>query len=378
MNNGTNWLTWIVVAVVVIGGGWWFLSSSSSNTALTGPIKIGFIGPLTGDAAAYGEPTQNAVKLAVDELNKAGGVSGRQLEVIYEDGKCTGQDAASAAQKLVNVDHVKYIIGGMCSGETFSIIPIASPAKVFVISPVSSAPKLSGSSPYFLRNNPSDNQPATALADYLAKSYKKIAIISENTDYAQGLRTVFNAEVQKDGVAIVSDESYDSNTTDFRSLLTKVKGANPDAIFIDSQTSANLLRIAQQTHQLNISTQLASAVFNDPATVGAGAVVNGLVLADPPGLSMEGRGPAFLTSYQTAYGSPPTYQFYAGAAYDDVYLIAQAITNVGDDSTKVVQYLHQLSSFTGAIGTYHFDQDGDFVGINSILQQIQNGKVVNL
>ncbi len=373
--------TWIVLAIVVIGGAWWLLSSGSTNTAsTTGPIKIGFVAPLTGDAAAYGEPIQNGVKLAVDEINKAGGVNGRQLEMTYEDGKCAGQDAASAAQKLVNVDGVKYIIGGVCSAESFSIVPIISAAKVLEISPGSSAPKLAGSSPYFLRNNPNDNQPATALADYLAvtKSYKKVAIISEKTDYAQGLKTVFVAQVQKDSAALVSAEDYDSNTTDFRSLLTKVKGTNPNVIFINSQTSANLLRIASQARQLKINTQLASAVFNDSTTVGAGAIVNGLILADPPGLSTEGKGPAFLAGYKAAYGAEPTYPFFAGAAYDDVYLIAQAITNAGDDATKVDQYLHSLPSFTGTIGTYHFDQSGDFVGVNSILQQIQNGKVVNL
>ena len=375
MSKTTKIVWWVVGIVVVVGLVAWGIGrqSASGNT-----IKIGFIGPLTGGLAAYGESVQSAVRLAVDEINKTGGVNGRQIGVIYEDGKCAGQDAASAAQKLVNIDGVKYIIGGLCSGEVFATVPIITAAKVVEITPGASAPKLSGSSPYFLRNDPNDNQPATALADYLTNSYKKVAIISENTDYSQGLKTVFISEAQKDGASVVTTEDYDSNTTDFRSLLTKIKGINSDVIFINPQNCVNLLLIAQQARQLNIKTQLASAApCNDPTTVGA-VVMNGLILAVPPGLSTEGKGPAFLASYKAAYGVGSPYEFYDGAAYDDIYLLAQAISKVGDDSTKVVQYLHSLQSFTGTIGTYHFDKNGDFVGINSILQQIKDGKLVTL
>lgn len=368
---------WVIVAIIVIGGAW-ALASRGGASSDTGAIKIGFVGPLSGDTASYGEPIKNGVQLAVDEINKAGGVNGRQIEVIYEDGKCDGQDAASATQKLVNVDGVKYIIGGMCSDEAFSMVPIITAAKVVELTPGASAPKLSGSSPYFLRNNPNDNEPGTVLADYLAKSFKKIAIISENTDYAQGIKTVFVNEIQKDGASIVSAEDYNTGTTDFRSLLTNVKEANPQAIFINAQSSQNLLLIARQARQLGITSQLASAVFNDPATVGAGDAVNGMILADAPGLTTEGKGPEMIKAYEAAYGSAPTYQFYVGAAYDDVHLLAQAIENVGDDATKVDQYLHSLSNYDGTIGSYHFDQNGDFVGVYPILQQIEDGKLVNL
>ncbi|MDP6562065.1 MAG: ABC transporter substrate-binding protein, partial [Candidatus Peribacteraceae bacterium] len=90
----------------------------------TGPIKIGYIGPLTGEAASYGVDTLNGTELAVAEINAAGGINGRLIELITEDGRCTGTDAASAAQKLVNVDKVVAIIGGQCSGETLAAAPI--------------------------------------------------------------------------------------------------------------------------------------------------------------------------------------------------------------------------------------------------------------
>lgn len=371
-------LVWAVAAIIVLAGGWWFYSNGNSTPAETGPIKIGFIGPLTGDAAAYGEPVKDGIELAVEEINKSGGVNGRQISMIYEDGKCDGQAGASATQKLVNIDGVKYIIGGTCSAETFAAIPIASAAQVFVISPSASAPKLAGISPLFVRNNPNDNVPGVALADYWGKLYKKVAVISEKTDYAQGLKGVFITQAQKNGLQIVSTQDYDSNTTDFRTILLAVKNANPDAVFINPQTPANMVRIAQQGRTLGLKAAFASAAFNDAKTVGAGSFMEGMVLAVPPGLALSGKGAAFTANYKAKYGTESPFPFYSGSSYDDVYLLAQAISSVGDNPTKVARYLYSLPSYTGTLGTYHFDQNGDLAGITSILQKILNGKAVNL
>lgn len=343
-----------------------------------GVIKIGFIGPLTGDAAVYGEPVQNGVKLAVDEINKGRGVNGRMIEMIYEDGKCTGKDAASAAQKLVNIDQVKYIVGGVCSAEAFGFEPIISAAKVFAIMPGASAPKLAGLSVYLMRNNPNDNITGVAVADYMAKYYKNPAIISEKTDYAQGIKAVFLAQVQKDNLAVVSVQDYDTDTSDFRTLLTSVKATNPDVIWINAQTSANLIRIGTQARQLGIKAPFMTAPFNDKTVADADSVLDGLVTATPPGLASAGKGADFVAAYKAAYGADPQYSFYAGAGYDDVYLLTQAVGAVGDDATKVEQYLHVLPTYIGTIGTYHFDQSGDVVGINPIFQKLEKGQFVNL
>ena len=132
------------------------LSACSPSDDGTGPIKIGFIGPLTGEASPYGVDTLNGAKLAVDEINEAGGVNGRMIEIIAEDGRCTGTDAASAAQKLVNVDKVVAIVGGQCSGETLAAAPIAESAKVVMISPVSSSPDVTAAGDFIFRDYPSD------------------------------------------------------------------------------------------------------------------------------------------------------------------------------------------------------------------------------
>ncbi|MEK7530347.1 MAG: ABC transporter substrate-binding protein [Patescibacteria group bacterium] len=363
----------VIAAVIVIG----LISSGSLAVPETDTIALGVIAPLSGDAAAYGEPVRNAVSIAVDEINESGGIDGRLVEPIYEDGKCNGKDAASAAQKLVNVDKVHYIVGPVCSAEAFGLIPVTSTENVFVFSPGSSAPKLAGITPYFMRTYPNDNITGVALADYLSMSHKTAAIITEATDYGLGIKEVFVAQAEKNGMHVVSAEDFTTSTADFRTLIARVKSANPDVIFINPQTSANLLRVAKEVRELGINAAFAAVVFNDPETVGAGTAVEGMTLIGTPGLSIEEKGTAFVDSYTKLYGTP-SYAFFAGAAYDNVYLIKQAIEAVGDDTDKVQAYLHGLKNYDGTLGSYRFDQNGDIVGLPSVVQRIVSGKLITL
>ncbi len=372
-NKGIMWLVGLVIIVLIII----FAYHSSGTPAETGPIKIGFIGPLSGDAASYGESMKNGAALAVDEINKAGGINGRQIAMIYEDGKCNGKDSASATQKLVNVDMVKYIVGAGCSGEVFSEIPITSAAKVFSISPVASASKLSGISPYFVRNNPSDSITGSVLADYLAKTYKTVAVISEQTDYAQGIKGNFIAEAEKGGLKVVDTEDFNSDVTDFRSELSKIKTANPDVIFINPQTPQNALRIADQAKQLGLKAQFAGAILGSDPSMITTKSTEGMIFSDLSGLSTA-KGLDFIAKYKAVYNADSNYPFYSGSSYDAVYLLSQAITSAGYDTTKVAQYFHTLPSYVGTIGTYSFDQNGDMVGAGVVLQKMVNKKLINL
>lgn len=376
-NGFVKKIVWVVILLVAVWGIYSFSTKSSQKE--TGPIKIGFIGPLSGDAASVGEPIKNGVELAVKEINANGGIDGRQIEAVYEDGKCNGKDAASVAQKLVNIDKVKYIVGGICSPEAFAFYPITTVAKVFTIMPGASAPKLSGVSPFLMRNNPNDNLVGVALADFLVKSYKNVYTITEQTEFAQGIEAVFLAQSQKVNLVSVGVQGFESKTTDFRSILLKVKEVNPDVVFINVQTPPNLLKIAQQARQLGIKSQFISTSFGpDPAVQAAGSSVEGMIFADAPGLASDGAGKELFTKYKNAYGKDPSYAFYVGAAYDAVYLVSKAISSVGDDTNKVQEYMHKVSNYVGTIGTYSFDKNGDIVGIVPIFEKIVNGKLVRI
>ena len=137
------WLVGIV-AVVVVGLLWW------KNETQGNVIKVGFIGPLTGNSANFGETYRNVVAMAVDEINASDGINGKKLEVIYEDGKCDGTDAVNAMNKLVNVDGVQAVLGGFCTGESVAIIPIANASKVALLSSGSTGADLDRREPIFL------------------------------------------------------------------------------------------------------------------------------------------------------------------------------------------------------------------------------------
>ena len=116
----------------------------SSSAMMAAPIKLGFIAPLTGEASSIGLNNRAAAELAVEEVNAAGGINGRKIEMVYEDGKCAPTDATNAANKLMNVDKVVAIDGAICSSETAAFAPTAMQNKVIVISPGSSAPSRDG------------------------------------------------------------------------------------------------------------------------------------------------------------------------------------------------------------------------------------------
>ena len=107
--------------------------------------------PLSGDGASYGIMGQNVVNLRVEEINKAGGINGRNLEIIWEDGTCNPKDASMAAQKLINIDNVSIIFGGFCSGETLGAAPITEKKKVILFSGVSSSPEITNAGDFVCR-----------------------------------------------------------------------------------------------------------------------------------------------------------------------------------------------------------------------------------
>src|SRR3989344_2463348 len=132
--NKSVWVI-LILLVFLVGGGWLtFNTARSAGAKARAPIEIGFIGPLTGDAASLGAPSKGAVEVAVDGVNAGGGVGGRQLHVTYEDGQCNAQAATNAASKLINQGGVVAIIGGLCSPETAAFGPMAMQANITVIS----------------------------------------------------------------------------------------------------------------------------------------------------------------------------------------------------------------------------------------------------
>ena len=375
-----NTIIAIVVVVIIAAIAWYgWGNKGTENTLAEGePVKVGVISPMTGDAAIYGEANANVLKLAAEEINAAGGIDGHQIELLIEDGKCTGASAVSAAQKLINIDKVEVIIGGFCSGESLAIVPVAEAAKVALLSDGSSSPDLTNVSKFFARDYPSDNTQGVVLAQaVLAKEIKNISFIQEQTDYALGIYKAFSEEFEKNG-GVITKEEYPSEANDFRSQLGKLKAANPDTLFISAQTPASAQRILKQMREMNWQPQLLlSDVIADPQTLTEYKdMVEGAYGAQFGENRENPKFQGLVANYEAKYGTDLPYPSYAQTEYDALYLVADAIREVGYDGEKIAKWLREVEDWQGASGSVTMGSDGDRDG-GHILKIVKNGEFVN-
>jgi len=355
----------VVIAVIFVAG-------SSDNRKDSNTIKIGSVSALTGDGAVYGEVSKRGLDIAVEEINAAGGMNGKKIEMVYEDGKCDGKTALNGAQKL-HGQGIDILLGVTCSGEVLSIAPFAEQNKMVLISPTGSNPDITKAGDYIFRNNPSDaGRSVVFVQKILNLGYKNVAIISEQTDFSQGLRKSIIEEANKKGLKVVFDEVFDKDSKDFRTTLSKLKNTQADALILLPQTDVTMVSLCSQAYQLGIRlpTFVAGEQMTAKTEQALGSIVKGIYVVEAPSLdSGNEMANKLLAKYKAKYGQP-TLDFYIAASYDNAYLIKKAIEIAGsDDSTKVKNALYKIKDFKGTIGTYSFDSNGDIQGVGFVVNQ---------
>lgn len=331
------------------------------------PIRIGVLAPLVGDEAAYGADVTAAVNLAIADINSAGGVNGRKLEAIFENGGCNGKDATTAATKLIDVDKVQVIIGGYCSGETLAAAPLAEAAKVALISPASSNPTITQAGDYVFRVTPSDTgQGSAAAAEVIKRGHRKVAVIVANTDYSLGLANAFKENFEKMGGVIALWELYDKDSKDFRTQVAKARASKPDAIYLSSYPTDGAL-LVKQIRDLKMAEPIfAGETLGSKEVVEAAGEKNmeGLVYGTPRFDAERPKAKDFLPRAQQLRGAELTIPVFAADAYDAVNLIAEAAKAHPDEElsgTIVKDYLYTVKDYDGAGGVLTIDSNGDAV-----------------
>lgn len=379
MNDRTKNIFLIILLALVVWFGYQVYRGKRGGEEET--IKIGFMGPLTGDAATYGEPELRAVQIALDAINAKGGVNGKKIELIVEDSKCDPQAAGTSAQKLVNIDKVKVIIGGACSGETLAAAKITEGAKVILISPSASSPDVSNAGDFVFRTYPSDALAGKIAATYALKELgaKKAALLTEVTDYAQGLRKVYRETFIALGGEVVADETFNTGVTDFRTQVLKIKSQNPDVIYVVPQTLTPGIAIFKQLRENVVTAKLTTAeVLLDRKVVKDNAQTLEGVIGVEAAVDYENnpKAKAFQSAHRGKFNGTDPGSF-AANAYDAVYLIAEAIKKNGLDTEKIRDHLYSVKNWQGAIGSITFDKNGDPVMGESV-RKIEKGEVKDL
>ena len=339
------------------------------------PYRIGAMDALSGVAESYGNPILQAKLLAVEEINAAGGIDGRMLELIVEDSKCAAQDAITAYNKLTDVDGIKIILGATCSGSTLGAAPRAEQEGVVMLSASATSPDIAGAGDYIFRTAINDLQLGIDIGNTLwVDGIRSIATMTESTDYAEGARSTSVARFQELGGSVVAEEGFSSDIVDFRTQLTKLINANPDALLLAAQGEAAGGTIMKQARELGYDGPIYSEIVpSQPEALNiAGDAATGLKAIIPNPDLTTATGKEFLTNFRERYNTVATLPWFQGSAYDDVYIAAECLKETGDDQDAdgFRDCLYDLT-WSGAIGdNYSFDQNGDVVGLSNVVIEV--------
>ena len=338
--------------------------NSPSFAAESGPVTIGAVLPLTGEAAHWGIAPRNGAQMAVDELNRAGGIGGRKLALVVEDDRCQPADGISAFDKILAAENPPAIIGAVCSGVTLAIAPLAEARKTVLISPASTSPKLTNAGDFIFRVIPSGSLRAKVFAEYVyhERGLRNLAVIYINNEGGIGGASAFKAQFTQLGGTIMLEETYAQGATDVRAQLTRIKVANPDGVIVGSYPPDTVV-ILQQARELQLRQSLfftTEAPQNPEVLREAGDAANGAVyiLAAPA----VGEAPErFTRAYEEKFKHKP--DLFAAEGYDIMRLIAAAIaaTGASHSGPGIRDFLYQVRNYAGASGTITFDQNGDVI-----------------
>ena len=354
----------LVILLALIISGYYLLRTEEQAR---GPIKLGAVLPLTGDGAYWGEHTQRAINLAVADINATGGIKGRKLELVLEDGQCDPKTGVSALQKLIAVDQVPAVIGEVCSSVTVAMAPIAQAQGVVLITPCSEAPDITLGRDYVFRTWTPNNRQALTAVDYALRviGVTKFAVLSINNDFGNALAGAFTARLGELGAEIVAVEQYGPEDRDFKTQLIKIKAAKPEAIYLVSYPADGVIAV-RQLKELGIAATIITTSGADSEEEFFGPLAElaeGIYfasLADATSLAFRGR---YAKTYAKEW---PGVNSCAGVAYDDVALIASAMRAVGTDPAQIKNYLSQVKDFAGVSGPITFDGARDLAREHSI------------
>jgi branched-chain amino acid transport system substrate-binding protein len=371
-------LTLIAAAVALIGCGEQ-KPAAKADTAIE--VKIGHVGPITGGIAHLGKDNENGARLAVEQANEAKlKLGGKDIRIVLlaEDDQADPKVGTTVAQKLVDAK-VAGVVGHLNSGTSIPASPLYSAAGIPVISGSATNPKLTeqGFKTQF-RVVGRDDQQGPAIASYLASNSKpkKVAVIDDATAYGEGIANEVEKTLKAAKIAVLPREKGTDKTTDWKAVLTKLKGRNPDAIFYGGMdaTGGPLMK---QGRELGIKAVFA---FGDGACTEEMAKLAGLaaegLLCSQAGIPVSAADKGFLDAYKKKFNVDPI--LYAPFTYDAANLLIAAMKKA--DSPEPAKYLPELAKITykGVTGEISFDAKGDRKDAEMTIFTMQGGKIVPL
>ncbi|MFA5953994.1 MAG: ABC transporter substrate-binding protein [Patescibacteria group bacterium] len=335
-------------------------------------IKVGVLAPLSGNYAIFGERIQNAVNLAKDDL----GSSASNIDIIYEDA-CQGQQAISAAQKLIQIDKISWFAGSFCLVGLVPIIPIVEENGLFIFN-IAANPDAVLNQPSVLSTNKSIRQESNEIADF---AYNKLgarstAIVYYTTPLGEDYGKYFKKFFTDLGGTVISDQKVQLEQTDFRSELTKIKALHPDLTFV-VHLSNPLGLFLKQAHELGVTSKLLShSEAEDPNMLeAAGRAAEGLYISSSEPKKQTNTVLDFEKRYKEKYGTKP--DIIAANAYDAFTLQVLAYQKCGKNLSCMNQEIRNTKNYDGVSGTLTMNSDGS-TSKPILFKKVQDGQFVNV
>jgi len=368
----------VLLALVLLAG----CGSGGGDT-----VKIGILAPLSGPVPTFGVMTRDGALLAIEEWNAKGGLLGKKLAAVVEDSQCTPDPAVNAANKLIDQDKVKFIMGEVCSKASIPVSEIANSKKIVQISSTSTNPDVTVGKDgkvkdYIFRAcfiDPFQGTVGAKFALDTLKAKKAFIMLDQANDYVKGLAEFFEKAFTAGGGQIVGKETYTSKDTDFSAILAKVAAANPEVVYLpDYYNVVNL--VTKQAKEKGIKAVFMGGDGWDSSDLDLKAADGGFFTNhySPQDTRPEVQNfvKAFGEKYKDDKGQPKVPDALAALAYDATNILLQGIKEAGtvDDTAKVKDALAKIN-FSAVSGKITFDANHNPVKSATILA-VKDGKVV--
>ncbi|MEJ5273024.1 MAG: ABC transporter substrate-binding protein [Spirochaetota bacterium] len=372
MKRNLMFILFTLVVVLLIG----FAFAGCKKEAKE--IVIGGVGPVSGEAATFGQSTKEGCELAVEEWNAAGGLLGKTIKLIYQDDKGDPTEAATVWTKLITQDKVVAIVGTVMSKCSLAGAPISQQYKVPMISPTSTNPKVTEVGDYIFRACFIDPFQGTVGAKFAYENLnarKAACIFDVGNDYTKGLSEFFRDKFTELGGTIVAFEAHPTGITDFKAQLTKIIAAKPDVIYISDYYN-DVALIAKQARELGFNGPLVGGDgwdSPDLVKIGGTAVENGYFTNhfskdDPRPIVQE-----FVKKYQAKFGKVP--DALAALAYDAMYIMLDAIKRAGSTDPEKIKKALAETNINVVSGLVTFDKNRNPIK-SAVIIAIKNGQQV--
>lgn len=343
-------------------------------------VRIGVFMSTTGDTANFGISSVNGIKMAADEVNAAGGINGKQVELLIQDDRSDASEAATIVTKFVTQDQVHAILGEVASSRSIAAAPIAQNAKIPMLTPSSTNPEVTKKGDYIFRSCFIDPVQGAAIAQFGAKSLnakRGALMVDRKNDYSTGLEKVINEVFTRLGGQIVVTQSYQAGDQDFNAQITSIKGATPDVIFVPGYYG-DVGLFAKQARDKGITVPIVGGDGWDSPSLYqiGGAALNGCYFSNH--YSPDDADPIvqkFVSDFKSRYGTVP--DALAATAYDAARIMFDAIKRANSlDGAAIRDALAATNEFPGVTGKVTFNEHRDAVKPIVMIKIEEGGKFV--